>query len=65
MPTVPASNRLAALKRHVLIAVAAFVVHGAGGGVDGYGVVGGGAGVVGLGGHFGVARGGLVECGFR
>jgi hypothetical protein len=34
MPTVPAPNRLAALQRHILIAVTAFVVHGAGVGVD-------------------------------
>jgi hypothetical protein len=51
MSTVPASNRLAALQRNILVAVAAFVVHGAGGGVDGDGVLRGGVGVVLLGGH--------------
>jgi hypothetical protein len=59
--TVSASNRLAALKGYVLIAVAAFVMYGAGVGVDDGCVLGaalGLSGVVGLGGHF-VCRGGV------
>ena len=60
MPTVPAANGLAALERHVLVAVAALVVHCARVGVDlscvargaaGVGVAGGVAGLGG--GHFG------------
>jgi hypothetical protein len=52
MSTVPAANRLAALERDVLVAVAAFVVYGAGVGVDGGGVGRAGLrGVVLLGGH--------------
>jgi hypothetical protein len=39
MSTVPAANRLAALERDVLVTIAAFVVYGAGVGVD-YGGVG-------------------------
>jgi hypothetical protein len=52
MSTVPAANRLAALERDVLVTIAAFVVYGAGVGVDDGGV--GRAGlcrVVLLGGH--------------
>lgn len=61
MTTVPAANRLAALQRDILIAVAALVVYGAGVEVDGSGGVlrcglrGVVAGV--LLGHFGRARG--------
>jgi hypothetical protein len=55
MSTVPAANRLAALKRDVLVAVTAFVMHGAGVCVDGGSVLraGGRVGVVLLGRHFG------------
>jgi hypothetical protein len=54
MSTVPAPNRLATLQRNILIAVAALVVHGTGGGIDGGGVLRAGLrGVVGLGGHGG------------
>ena len=60
MSAVPAPNGLAALQRHVLVAVAALVVDGARRGVDGGGV-GGGLGGVGLGGHFGGLSG--RECG--
>jgi hypothetical protein len=52
MSTVPAANRLAALERDVLVAVAAFVVYGASVGVDDGGVGRAGLrGVVLLGGH--------------
>lgn len=53
MSTVPAPDRLAALERDVLVAVAAFVVDGARGGVDLRRVLRGVVRVVGVGGHFG------------
>lgn len=53
MSTVPAPDRLAALERDVLIAVAAFVVDGARGGVDLRRVLRGVVRVVGVGGHIG------------
>lgn len=56
MPTVPAPNRLSALQRDILVAVAALVVYSAGAGVGDRGV-GGGVGVAGLRlGHFGGLR---------
>jgi hypothetical protein len=55
MTTVPAADRLAALERYVLIAVAAFVVDGAGVGVDDGGVGRGGLGWVVLLGRHGCA----------
>lgn len=48
MSAVPAPNGLAALQRHVLVAVAALVVDGAGCGVDGAGGLVGGGGLLGL-----------------
>jgi hypothetical protein len=57
MTTVPATDRLAALKRYVLIAVAAFVVDGAGVGVDDGGVGRGSLGWVVLLGRHGCACG--------
>jgi hypothetical protein len=48
MTTVPAPDGLAALERHVHVAVAALVVDGAGCGVDGAGGLVGGGGLLGL-----------------
>ena len=48
MTTVPAPDGLAALERHVHVAVAALVVDGAGCGVDGAGGLVGGRGLLGL-----------------
>jgi hypothetical protein len=52
MSTVPAPDRLAALERDILVAVAALVVDGARRGVDLCRVLRRGVGVVCLGGHF-------------
>ena len=48
MTTVSAPDGLAALERHVHVAVAALVVDGAGCGVDGAGGLVGGGGLLGL-----------------